>query len=174
MFIKDKNVKRCTNAFVVISDSYLYDKIGRCTLRWQLYPSENNVRVVLDLKNWIKVHGRLESIFCDGRAGYQRYGKIIHWGRYLEISNFSETISSNVRKMGDTLFIFQNLLSCGHSFWDTLITKGNRLSRLMHTAPTHEDRVGSVFYRSMVRTGLLTMSDDSSGRKTLAEMIRYQ
>ncbi len=39
----------------------------------------------------------------------------------MEIVNFSATVRSDVRQMGDTLCIFQNILPIGHLFWDALI-----------------------------------------------------
>ncbi len=47
----------------------------------------------------------------------------------MEISNSSESVSKNIRPMGDTLFIFQNILSFGHSFLDTVKQKSQRQRR---------------------------------------------
>ncbi len=51
MLTKDKNVKRDTNAFVVLSDSYLYDKWDNALYDDSFILSETNLPVISDLKN---------------------------------------------------------------------------------------------------------------------------
>ncbi len=41
----------------------------------------------------------------------------------MENLNYSATVRSDVRQMGDTLCIFIDILSFGHPFWDALIDK---------------------------------------------------
>ncbi len=47
----NKKVKRDTNAFVMLSDSYLYDKLDNALEDGIFILSENNLPTVPDLKN---------------------------------------------------------------------------------------------------------------------------
>ncbi len=50
MLTKDKNANRDTNAFVLLSDSYLFDKLDDAIWDDSLILSENNLPIVLYLK----------------------------------------------------------------------------------------------------------------------------
>ncbi len=39
----------------------------------------------------------MKSSYFDRRTDFRRYRKIIYWGRYWEIDNFSETMSNNIQ-----------------------------------------------------------------------------
>ncbi len=60
-------------------------------------------------------------------------------------------IRNNLRQMGDTLLMFQNMFSFGHSFWDTLIYMRNSNNNLYYDVENNDEqdaekciRIGSV------------------------------